>query len=554
MSGKLIDLRKRAEERLSRRREPLNDGTRGGSHALADELEVTRIELDLQREDVARYRDELEASRDRYAALCDFAPVGIITLDARSRIIDGNETAWRLLGLRRAFERRTELALLLHWKDADRLRRDLRGTERSVMELQIRPAHGRPFDALLVLDPVRDQPGKFRAAVIDKTSRGDDDAPSTVPDLDAAAISLVVLDDDAGNRTPVTAALEDEGYRVLSASSGEQAIALVAAECPECIVLDVRMPNVDGIAACERIRAMPGGGDIAIVFVTAQRDVDTFDRALAAGSDDFITKPFVPAELVVRVQTALRLRRVAIERSELYAQLKQQRDTLQRLELQKEQLIAFLVHDLKNPVHAIDLHALNALRTDDREHSRRALARIGEETRALLRMITNLLDISKADEGQLAPAIREIDPIALVEGALENLHARAQSAGVRVQTAITAPRFHADPDLIARVIANLVDNAIRHAPGGSAISVALAPGYRGVELRVADAGPGVPRTAREAVFERFRSGNDHATRTNRGLGLAFCKLAVEAHDGHIWIEDASPGAVFCVSLPADVPS
>jgi signal transduction histidine kinase/PAS domain-containing protein len=549
MSGKLIDLRKRAEERLSRRREPLNDGTRGGAHALADELEVARIELDLQRENIEQQLHDVESLRDRYAALCDFAPVGILTLDARSRIIDGNETAWLLLGFRSSFERLTKLAPLLHWKDADRLRRELRGAERSVMELQIRPASGRPFRALVVLDPVRDRSGTFRAAIVDTTSHRENGQPSTSPHVDTGAISVVVVDDNAGNRALTVAVLEHEGYRVLSATGGDEAIALVAAERPECILMDVRMPNVDGIAACERIRAMPGGSDIAIVFVTAQRDVDTFDRALAAGSDDFITKPFLPAELLVRVQTALRLRKIAIERSELYAQLKHQRDALQRLELQKEQLIAFLVHDLRNPVHAIDLHALNALRADDREHSRRALARIGEETRALLRMITNLLDISKADEGQLAPVMREIDPIALVDSALEDLLSRAQSAGVRLQTAIAAPRFRADPELIARVIANLVDNAIRHAPEGSEIRVSVAPSYRGVELRVADAGPGVPQAARETVFERFRSGNG-ATHANRGLGLAFCKLAVEAHHGRIWIEDASPGAVFCVSLPS----
>jgi two-component system, sensor histidine kinase and response regulator len=549
MSGKLIDLRKRAEGRLSRRREPRNDGTRGGTHALADELEVTRIELDLQREDIEQHRHDLESLRHRYTALCDSAPVGILTLDARSRIIDGNETAWRLLGFHRSSERLSELTLVLHWKDADRLRCKLRVAKRSVMELPIRPPRGEPFRALVVLEPVRDRPGKFHAAIVDTTSREETDQPSTIPHVDAAAVSVVVVDDDAGNRAHAVAVLEDEGYRVLSATSGDEAIALVAAEPPECILMDVRMPNVDGIAACKRIRAMPGGSDIAIVFVTAQRDVDTFDRALAAGSDDFITRPFLPAELLVRVQTALRLRKIAIERGELYAQLKHQRDALQRLELQKEQLIAFLVHDLKNPVHAIDLHALNALRADDHERSRRALARIGEETRALLRMISNLLDISKADEGQLAPAMREVDPTALVDSALEDLRTRAQSAGVRVQTTITTPRFHADPELIARVIANLVDNAIRHAPEDSEIRVSLAPSYRGVELRVADAGPGVSWAARDTVFERFRSGSG-ATHTNRGLGLAFCKLAVEAHHGRIWIEDASPGAVFCVSLPS----
>jgi len=114
---------------------------------------------------------------------------------------------------------------------------------------------------------------------------------------------------------------------------------------------------VDGITACERIRAQPGGDASAIVFVSAKRDVDTFDRALAAGGDDFITKPFRPADLLGRLHTALRFRRIATERTGLYAQLKHQRDQFQRLEFQKEQLVEFLVHDLKSPVNTIALNA-----------------------------------------------------------------------------------------------------------------------------------------------------------------------------------------------------
>jgi len=359
--------------------------------------------------------------------------------------------------------------------------------------------------------------------------------------------TVLVVDDNSENRALARDALGEEGYRVVEAKTGEEGVAAAAAEKPDCILMDVRMPNVDGITACERIRSTPDGQNVAIIFVTAQRDVETFDRALAAGGDDFMTKPFRPAELVVRIQTALRLRRIANERSALYAQLKQQRDALQRLELQKESLVAFLVHDLKNPVNAIDLSAQQLERGGDSAKTTRIAGKIREETQHLLRMITNLLDISRADEGRLAPSHTKIDLAALIGEVTGDLGAAATRAEVSLKTEVTATELLADRDLIARVLANLVDNAIRHAPEGSEIKITAARSDSGVELRVADVGPGVPPDLRETVFERFRSG-DTATRTNRGLGLAFCKLAVEAHGGRIWIEDGSPGAVFCVRL------
>jgi signal transduction histidine kinase len=365
---------------------------------------------------------------------------------------------------------------------------------------------------------------------------------------DVAVEWVLVVDDNAENRALAAATLADADIGCTLARSGPEALAAVAQKAFDCILLDIRMPGMDGIEVCERIRALPGGDRVAILFVTAQREVETFDRALAAGGDDFVTKPFRPDELIVRIQTATRLRRMSAVSRALAGELRHQRDELRRLQLQKEQLTQFLVHDLKNPVNSIQLQAQRVLRHADADaRSRDAAEKITGETQALLRMITNLLDLGKADEGLLAPARTLVDLPALVASVITELEPRAAAAAVTLVTEVSAVGAELDPDLVRRVIANLVDNAIDHAPERSTITVSLEARGRGVRLRVIDRGCGVPETQREQVFDRFMSAR--TTLTNRGLGLAFCRVAVEAHGGKIWIEDAAPGAVFCVDLP-----
>ena len=365
--------------------------------------------------------------------------------------------------------------------------------------------------------------------------------------MGANGATVLVVDDQAANRALAQATLEDAGYRVLVATNGEEAIEIFAGEQPECILLDVRMPVVDGPAASKRIRAMPGGSQVSIMFVTALHDLATFDRALEAGGDDFLNKPFRPQELVARVEALLKLRRLGTERNELYAEIKHQRDRLQRLQLQKDELISFLVHDLKNPINAIDLQAQLVLRDRDAgDRAHRAAAKIRDEGHSQLRMITTLLDITKADEGQLAPAREQIDLRSLIADVIETMKVHAIAANVALFGDCAVPTLHADPNLLRRVLENLIENAIRYSHEGGEVRVTTACLDGGVELRVLDSGLGVPVDQRTRVFERFETGA--MTRSNRGLGLAFCKLAVDAHAGRIWIEDASPGAVFCVWL------
>ena len=367
------------------------------------------------------------------------------------------------------------------------------------------------------------------------------------------SVKVLVVDDNEANRLLAQHTLEDEGYEVVLAAGGAEGVAAFAHDPAECVLLDVRMPDMDGFAVCERIRALPHGSETPVLFLTALRDVDTFDRAISVGGD-FLTKPLRPAELLVRVRSAIKLRRVSGELREHYDLLRCQRDDLLRLQLQKERLTAFVVHDLKTPVGSMDLHAQVLLRSPGLSaEARESVAAIRGAARKLTRMISNLLDLSKADEGQLLPKPSDCDVRALVHEVLNELAVDAEDHGVELQDALEAERLHADQDLIQRVLANLVENAIRYSPRKAAVTVSSRHIADAVELRVSDAGRGIAPELREKVFNAFEQlggGGERAVASgSRGLGLTFCKLVVEAHGGQIWLEDADPGAIFCVRLP-----
>jgi signal transduction histidine kinase len=365
--------------------------------------------------------------------------------------------------------------------------------------------------------------------------------------------TILVVDDNDQNLALATASLEGDEYEVVTATNGEAALREFEARRPDCVLLDVRMPGMNGFEVCTKIRAMPNGADTPVVFLTAQRDIDTFDAALRSGGDDFLTKPVRPTELVLRVQAALRLGRLNTENREYVALARHQRDDLIRLQLQKERLMAFVVHDLKIPVANVDLQAQLLLR--DKELPPRVLetaVSIRTGVRSLMRLIMNLLDISKSEEGRLTPAKTRVDLEALLAETFDAMSGLAQMQDVLLEQALEVKSVNADPDLLRRVVENLLDNALRHAPADSAVRVAARSEGDAVEIRILDAGKGIPSDMRERIFDPFvqvESKDRAVSRTGRGLGLTFCRLAVEAHGGRIWVEDANPGSAFCLRLP-----
>jgi len=165
-----------------------------------------------------------------------------------------------------------------------------------------------------------------------------------------------------------------------------------------------------------------------------------------------------------------------------------------------------------------------------------------------------VLDLSRAEHEALAPTIGDVDLRVLVAEVVAAFEVKAQSGGVSLSHAIDAHEVRADADMLRRVLENLIDNALRHAPEQSEVRISAAVRDRHVELRVSDEGPGIPEAMRQRIFERFvqvESGDRLVSRAGQGLGLAFCRVAAEAHGGTIVVEPDDAGAVFCVRWPDD---
>jgi signal transduction histidine kinase len=182
-------------------------------------------------------------------------------------------------------------------------------------------------------------------------------------------------------------------------------------------------------------------------------------------------------------------------------------------------------------------------------------ARIRTHAESLQRMIMDLLDLAKGDEGRLIAVRAPVRLGFVLRDIARAFEARTSARRIRIEFDPDAPvidadeMIDADETLLRRVLENLVDNAIRHSPNDSTVTVAVSD-LDDVEIRVSDQGPGVPEEVRGRIFDRyFRAEKGKGEQTGRGLGLAFCKVAVEAHGGTIGVLESAKGSTFWVRLP-----
>jgi signal transduction histidine kinase len=326
-------------------------------------------------------------------------------------------------------------------------------------------------------------------------------------------------------------------------------------ELPDLILLDITMPEMSGYEVCEQLKAEPASRDIPVLFISALDETIDKIKAFAVGGLDYITKPFQFEEVEARVQTHLRLRQLQVELEQRNRQVQASYDQLRELETLRDNLTSMVVHDMRSPLMGI-MGYLEILEMDAgpklNPTELAVLSEAREVAQVLAGMVNSLLDVSRLEQGQMPLHLAPADLDALIAAGLGSLGALPQQVSLHHLQHSPALRVTCDADLVTRVVANLVGNAIKFTPEGGQVTVAAESCEQGVKIRVVDTGGGIPREYHQRIFEKFGQVEARQQRTmySTGLGLTFCKLAVEAQGGRIGVEsEVGKGSTFWFTLP-----
>lgn len=361
----------------------------------------------------------------------------------------------------------------------------------------------------------------------------------------AERASILVVDDTLENLRLLASMLNGQGYEVRPVNGGKQALQAIERDPPDLILLDINMPEMDGYEVCRRLRQQPGCRDIPVIFLTALTETDCRVNAFNVGGVDYITKPFQLDEVYARIRTHLRLRRLQAELEERNRTLEESNERLRALEKLRDDLIHMVVHDMRSPLSNI-LIMLEMLADDlpedapERMHKDVAVARTS--TRELVEMARQLLDINRMEQRSLPLDLGPHGMFALIDQSLAEMSHLARVSSVRLEQRGGDQTVRCDEAIVRRILNNLLSNGIKHAPRESAVVIHTERyDERFARISVVDRGQGIPEEFRSRIFQKFEQVEARRTKKYHsvGLGLAFCRLATEAHGGQIGVSDSA---------------
>jgi signal transduction histidine kinase len=408
-------------------------------------------------------------------------------------------------------------------------------------------------------------------------------------------VRILIVDDLPEKLMIYSTLLEDIGAEIITARSGTEALKRVLEGEFAVILLDVNMPDIDGLETATLIRKHKHGRHTPIIFITVYADEIQTAKGYKLGAVDYILSPVVPEVLRTKVRVFVDLYRMhaALARAnqelekrvaERTAELQKSNERLQaeiaermRAEAEREKLLerekvlraeaeelsrlkdeflATMSHELRTPLNAIFgwITLLRTRRLDEATHAR-ALETIERNARAQKRLIEDLLDVSRVVTGKVALELASVDLRKVVEAALETMHPTAQAKGLKIvpllDTGVGTVR--GDFARLQQVVCNLLSNAIKFTQPGGQIEVCLALRNNEAEISVTDNGQGIKPAFLPYVFDRFRQEDGSISRRHGGLGLglAIVRHLVELHGGSVEAhsDGEGHGSRFTVRLP-----
>ncbi|WP_165971255.1 hybrid sensor histidine kinase/response regulator [Luteimonas terrae] len=361
-----------------------------------------------------------------------------------------------------------------------------------------------------------------------------------MPNSANASGRILVVDDQPANLRVVSSLLSRHGYEVQTAPDGAEALAMLEARQFDLLLLDMLMPNMDGFALLGEIKQNPDLLRLPVVFLTVAQDRELLLRAFDSGAVDYVTKPFMPEELLARVNA--------------HVGLKQTRDRLERIARERQELVNLVAHDLKNPLSSIwfasDMLVKNETKPERIPRYHKMIHESAEDALGYIRRYLETQDTSrKAAEAAQATGLRDVLDWIVARYAMQ-----FEDRGVLLQARApdVTPMVAIDGLVLRQVAENLISNAIKYAPDSN-VDISLRGGGAGFwQLLVEDRGPGIARDLQHALFRPFQrlahAGKDDGR--SSGLGLSLAKQIIVDLGGQLWYEDREGGgARFIIELP-----
>lgn len=369
-------------------------------------------------------------------------------------------------------------------------------------------------------------------------------------------INILLVDDLEENLIALEALLANEGVTCLKARSGDEALELLLVHDFALALLDVQMPNMDGFQLAEFMRGSSNARDIPLIFLTAgSADIQRRFRGYEAGAVDFIQKPIEADILRSKARVFIELYRSKRKVLSQYEELKTYSQALKVADQRKNEFLAILGHELRNPIMALNSGFRLLSRTEDSERQSSIMKLMQVQSQHLARLVEDLLDVARIDQGKISIKQERVSLESVVNSAVFIATPKIE-AGKHTLT-VDMPDgpvwLAGDFTRLSQIASNLLTNAAKYTPANGKVALSSKIDGDHVCISVQDNGVGIPETIRERIFDLFaqENGPDDRAREGLGIGLALVKKLVEMHDGTIEVasEGAGKGSCFTVRLP-----
>jgi len=373
---------------------------------------------------------------------------------------------------------------------------------------------------------------------------------------------ILVVDDQPINLKVIASVLSAD-YSLSIANNGINALKMLEKGLPDLILLDIMMPEMDGYEVCKRVKENEKTKDIPIIFLTAKTDINDIIKGFDVGAVDYITKPFNPTEMKVRVVNHLNLYHAKKEIERMYQKLLMSQEALENANKQLEQtnkekdkFFSIIAHDLKSPFNGI-IGLSEMLRDDARILDTDSIIKyaglIHSSTQQTFDLLKNLLEWARMQQGRIPFNPKTFSLSSFINHEFKGLENVAGQKSIELINGLRENiMLTADENMIRTVLRNLISNAIKFTPKNGKIKIDAKSDNDFIEIAVSDTGVGLTKETIGKLFKIETSFSKKGTEneTGTGLGLLLCKEFVEKHGGKIWAEsEEGKGSSFYFTVP-----